>query len=394
MKIIYNITKILFIASIMASTVFVSCDDDDKDTQPHDTEQSDDTEQPDDPTVMKANDDYFEYSYDEWIAFTERIKGQTYYANYNINDLLDNDNLLEGSDKIKFEVLTQPVFGKVDMLGKGYVNYKPDATFNGQDSFEYQICKNDECSQAKVSIKVNNYKNPIVEEPISYYNDLLKLSVDEWYKTTKGEKLSINPKALAVYKKKFKWTKLSKLQIIGEPSYGAIKLVYDPSLWETPYYISYEPNDEFNGEDLFEYEMCTDSKCYTGTVTISVADFDKNAIYLMPDTYRYDYYGFRADHTYIAASGKVMATLFYEFSEYLTEYELRGLSYNDIEIEVKKPANGRATLYEEGAIGFQGEFSYEDARKNGYEVLIEYTLKYKEQVHHSSINIIVDKAPW
>ncbi|PTB96933.1 hypothetical protein C9994_05270 [Marivirga lumbricoides] len=223
--------------------------------------------------------------------------------------------------------------------------------------------------------------------------DILEFTNEEWFEKTNGEELSIYPKELNVYKSKFEGIDITKLRVISEPSFGSTKIYNDPSSWDFPYYISYYPNDDFDGEDSFEYEICKDDECYNGTITIRVEDFDKSTIHLSPDSFNYGYNEFNRNHTQIIM-GEITATLSYEFSDFVSQDELGGLSFNDIELEVQQPSNGEVTVDSEGTINFVGEYSYEDARENGYEVTIEYSIKYEGKVYNSSIIVTVQREDW
>ncbi|MBL3658949.1 hypothetical protein [Fulvivirga sediminis] len=130
----------------------MSCDDDDQEVKPEE------------PQSLHANDDSFSYSNEEWLDLTEWEEANTYYATYDIKKLLENDELQGNSiADIEFKLVTKPKFGEINKSEQLLVFYFPNTEFKGEDTFEYEICKSGECSKAKVSIKVNDFKKP--EEP-------------------------------------------------------------------------------------------------------------------------------------------------------------------------------------------------------------------------------------
>ena len=95
-------------------------------------------------------------------------------------------NLLTGStdaegDALSVTILTQPANGTLTVNQDGSYTYLPNAGFDGEDTFEYEVCDDNTpsaCVQATATIAVNNEQGLVVSEGFSPNGDG---NNDTWY---------------------------------------------------------------------------------------------------------------------------------------------------------------------------------------------------------------------
>ena len=165
-------------------------------------------------------------------------------------DLTDND-IDPNGDSFSVTSNSDALNGDVTVSGN-IATYTPNENFEGTDTFTYEICdEQGACSTATVSINViNNNTNPTETAPIA---------VDDFVTSNNGNSISIaflnndsHPNGLSF-----------SLNSNTTPENGTIVLVADLFI--------YSPNDNFEGNDTFTYEICdANGLCSEATVTVEV----------------------------------------------------------------------------------------------------------------------------
>ncbi|MCU4176764.1 tandem-95 repeat protein [Carboxylicivirga sp. N1Y90] len=189
-----------------------------------------------------------------------------------VNDVasVDEDGVLNGTTVLgndsdpeddKLTINTTPVTdvanGTLVINPDGSYIYTPDADFNGDDSFEYEICDDGTpslCTKATVNITVNS----VNDAPVAV-NDMASVDADQVLNGSSllandsdpdGDNLLINTTPLV------------------NVSNGTLVIDTDGT-------YTYTPNAGYVGSDSFEYEVCDDgtpSACSRATVSITVHD--------------------------------------------------------------------------------------------------------------------------
>ncbi|MCG3209027.1 MAG: hypothetical protein FOGNACKC_02643 [Anaerolineae bacterium] len=162
-----------------------------------------------------------------------------------------NDSDLDG-DLVpsSASAVSDPANGTVVNNGDGTFTYTPNENFNGSDSFDYQICDaTDLCATATVTINVIAVNDPPVAE-------------DDSATTDEDSPVTIN--AAANDSDVDGNLDPSSASVVSGQTNGSVTNNGDGT-------FTYTPNENFNGEDSFTYEICdTDDLCDTATVTITV----------------------------------------------------------------------------------------------------------------------------
>jgi len=188
------------------------------------------------------------------------------YANDDIAEV-DEDGTLNGttvlvndgdSDGSNLTVNTTPIDdvdnGTLVLNDDGTYTYTPDPDFNGEDSFTYEVCNDEnpqECETATVTIIVNPINDaPIAEDDIVTTEDGNPVSGDVTPNDydPDGDDLIVNTTP------------------VTDPTNGTVVINSDGT-------FTYTPTGGFTGEDTFEYEICdngTPQECTTAIVTITV----------------------------------------------------------------------------------------------------------------------------
>ncbi|MFT7578906.1 MAG: Cys-rich repeat protein/VCBS repeat-containing protein [Myxococcota bacterium] len=166
-------------------------------------------------------------------------------------DVLDNDTDADG-DPIAVSEVQQPDHGDVVINPDGTLQYTPDAGYEGEDTFTYEICDDKGlCDSATVTLNVDDGIDngpPVAED--DYFavdqdtpTDLPVLDNDS---DPDGDALVITE--------------------VEQPDSGTVVIGPDGTL-------TYTPEEGFVGEVSFEYEVCdADNACDRAVVTLEVGD--------------------------------------------------------------------------------------------------------------------------
>lgn len=168
-------------------------------------------------------------------------------------DVLINDSDKDGNlEPNSLNIIKNPSNGSL-MTVNGKVNYTPKTGFNGNDSFDYQICDTKQlCDTATVNIKVN--PKPIELNPPVAIADISSTPVNTpvLIDILKNDSFSDQNYASA------------KLTTTSEPSNG--KVTYTEAN-----IANYTPNSDFVGTDTFEYKLCDKTElCAVAKVTVNI----------------------------------------------------------------------------------------------------------------------------
>ncbi len=266
-----------------------------------------------------------------------------------VNDVItiDEDNIANGdlstndTDPDPGEVLiytTTPVSspnnGNVVIQIDGTYTYTPDPDFNGSDSFSYQVCDDDIsplCDEAIVSITVN----PVNDRPRTQAD---AVSTDE--DTPVSGNTSTNDIDVENDQLIYNTTP------VASPLNGDVILNADGS-------FTYTPDQNFNGTDFFDYEVCDDgtpSGCDTNRVTITI-----NAVNDEPDAVD--------DGIYILDEDDSLSD---DVSTNDSDIEGHSLSYSTT--PVSGPDNGNVSLNANGTFTYTPNGDYFGADSFIYEV--------------------------
>lgn len=176
-------------------------------------------------------------------------------------DVLNNDVYPDGSVSINdLSITAQPINGTavIDML-TGEITYTPSPNYYGSDSFVYQICNLiGLCDEATVWITVNSVNDsPVVQ------NDYVEVDTNTLVIIKVIENDSDPDGVLDI----------SSLKIVTLPTHGTVTINSQNGE------ITYTPNDNYFGNDSFEYEICdseTPPLCSTAIVSINVINSDSD----------------------------------------------------------------------------------------------------------------------
>lgn len=156
-------------------------------------------------------------------------------------------------------VVEAPNFGSTLVIAlTGQINYAPDPDFNGSDSYVYEACDLDGlCDTARVSISVN----PLNDAPTAV-NDSVDVTEDVALEifVLNNDDDALDPLGNL---------DPASLSTISAPLFGS--LTFDLVLGT----ITYTPDPDYNGPDLFTYEICDDGNplpalCDQANVIITV----------------------------------------------------------------------------------------------------------------------------
>ncbi|MCU4177400.1 Ig-like domain-containing protein, partial [Carboxylicivirga sp. N1Y90] len=167
-------------------------------------------------------------------------------------NVVENDSDIEnGLDLTTLTVIKQPLNGvaKEEEGGTGFIIYTPNDGFEGNDSYEYQICDTDDaCATAKVTITISA-------------QDDAPVAIADSYETNEDESITMD--VLSNDSDDDNNINLSSLKIDTEATNGTLEI--------TDNKIRYTPDADFNGNDSFTYEICDDTDlCAIAQVNITV----------------------------------------------------------------------------------------------------------------------------
>jgi len=166
-------------------------------------------------------------------------------------DVLINDSDLDG-DPLTATPVTQPTNGTLTLNANGTYTYTPDTDYNGNDSFEYQICDNGSpalCNNAVVNITVTPANDaPVATDDAGSTPEDTPLNGDVSINDSDldGDPLTATP--------------------VTQPTNGTLTL--NPNGTYT-----YTPDTDYNGNDSFEYQICDNGSpalCDNAVVNITV----------------------------------------------------------------------------------------------------------------------------
>jgi len=160
-----------------------------------------------------------------------------------IIDVLANDSDPDG-DAISIKSITEPENGKVEIVDNK-IEYTPNENFNGDDSFSYTVTddKGNE-SVAKVAVKVNAVNDaPTANSDSAETNEDTKVVIDVLNNDSDVDGNSLTIKS------------------VSTPSHGKVEIVDNK--------IEYTPNENYNGDDSFEYTIA-DSDGLESTTKVDV----------------------------------------------------------------------------------------------------------------------------
>jgi len=168
-------------------------------------------------------------------------------------DLLSNDTVITGARITSFDASSTKGGTIVDNRNGTY-SYVPPSSFVGQDSFTYTLCDNDtnpDCSTATVTITVSDEGSPN--------------AVNDEKSTVKNMTVLIDN-----YLENDNLLDDSTINTIDDTSStGTVVLNANGT-------ISYTPQNNFVGDDSFNYTICDDDTpnptCATATITVSILE--------------------------------------------------------------------------------------------------------------------------
>jgi len=163
----------------------------------------------------------------------------------------DTDDDGDGSEKSPVKSITQPSNGVAVILPDGTVEYTPNTSFSGTDTFTYT---NEEGAEALVTITVVDQGDPLAK--------------DDLFSTDEDADTAIEIDAIA------------NDDLIDNASYSQGSLNTSTTMGTVTDHndgtFSYIPAPGFSGNDSFTYEVCDDDQpdatCDMATVTITVFD--------------------------------------------------------------------------------------------------------------------------
>ncbi|PCH75304.1 MAG: hypothetical protein COB98_09145 [Flavobacteriaceae bacterium] len=182
-------------------------------------------------------------------------EGEAIVINVIQNDEDSNDPS-GGIDPTSVTIISQPANGTVTVdATTGEVTYTPDTGYYGSDTFEYSVCDTGNplpplCDTATVSITIQSFE---------LINDSINITED----TTGVINVLANDEDPSFI------IDTASLVIFEEPANGVVSV--NTATGE----ITYTPNADFNGVDIYQYQVCstsTPSVCKTAMVTVTVID--------------------------------------------------------------------------------------------------------------------------
>ena len=172
-------------------------------------------------------------------------------------NLTNNDTDIDGTiNKASIVIVTDPSNGSVTVNSNGTVEYTPETNFNGLDTFDYTVEDDDGALSniALVNVSVNDVNDALVandddvttEEDIAVLINVLANDVD-----SDG---SIDP---------------SSVSIVTSPINGTVEVNTDGT-------VIYTPTLDFNGNDVFTYNVRDDQDQVSNIATVNITINDVN----------------------------------------------------------------------------------------------------------------------
>ena len=164
-------------------------------------------------------------------------------------NVLANDNDVDGDALTVNAITNQPANGAVVINADNTITYTPNANFNGQDTFEYQVTDgNGGFDTATVTVNITAANDaPDAVDDVRTTNEDTAIDIDIVANDNDvdGDALTISA-------------------ITNQPANGAVAINANNT-------VTYTPNANFNGQDTFEYQVTDGNGGFdTATVTINV----------------------------------------------------------------------------------------------------------------------------
>ncbi|KMT64334.1 tandem-95 repeat protein, partial [Catenovulum maritimum] len=174
----------------------------------------------------------------------------------------DSDNLIVPSSTL---VLDVPSFGLAQVnTANGVITYTPNANFNGQDSFTYQVSDTQAESSNIAVVTIN----------VTAVNDAPTLQADV-VQTTEDRMLAIDVLANDTDIDLGDSLDPNSIQIVQNPSHGSLNIV--GSL------IEYSPAQDFTGGDSFSYQAADSQGRFGTPVNVMINVLGENDIPVATD---------------------------------------------------------------------------------------------------------------
>lgn len=168
-------------------------------------------------------------------------------------DVLANDQYYVDKSEIRLEVTKAPQYGKAEVYnGYEYITYTPSSTYYAEDYYEYTFYYGEYSATARVTIKINRADENEEKKPQAY-DDKAEVKEDESVKTDvlANDQYYVPKRQL-------------RLEVTKQPRYGDVEVSDDYS------YIEYEADDDYYGEDLYEYTFYYGNYSATASVFVTI----------------------------------------------------------------------------------------------------------------------------
>ena len=175
-----------------------------------------------------------------------------------VNVVANDDDLIDGGSVVASSVTVQtgPSQGSTSVDGTGTVEYTPNADFNGNDSFVYQVCDNgipgSACATATVSITITPVQDAPrpVDDTASVDESGTVTLFDSGAASVLANDLEVDGESLDAF-------------LVNAPDHGDATVNSNGT-------FSYEHDGSLADTDRFTYEACDATECTTASVLISV----------------------------------------------------------------------------------------------------------------------------
>ncbi|BAV04820.1 thrombospondin type 3 repeat family [Filimonas lacunae] len=165
--------------------------------------------------------------------------------------VLSNDTDVDG-DALTAAIVTNAAKGTVTLQSNGSFLYTPNANYNGLDSFTYSVCDaSNACATGKVYLIVSAVNDAPVVSNASY-------------SATEDQVLTIAAPGLVSNGSDVDGDALTAA-LVTQAQHGTVVVNADGS-------FTYTPNANYNGSDVFTYQLCDPSgACTQATASVTVS---------------------------------------------------------------------------------------------------------------------------
>jgi len=157
-------------------------------------------------------------------------------------DVLFNDNF-EGTPVVSVQPGDEPTNGSVAVLLDNTIDYKPNADFNGSDSFTYTVTSAGLTETALVTVTVTAVPDIAADAALTAEDTLANIKV--------------------LGNDNFEGTAVVSVVPGNDPADGVVAVLGDNT-------INYTPNADFNGSDSYIYTVTSGGVTETATVSLTV----------------------------------------------------------------------------------------------------------------------------